>query len=144
MKQNSFIIDVRDLFVKDTGIIDTYRMLDSILESDLEDFSRSIINGKLEVVKINNNDVLIEFDLNTLSYLNCVRCLKEFSLPMRMKFNQIYSLNPIKGEHEYIITNYKIDVSKVIIEESITHLPIKPLCSQRCPGIKGYTNNRKE
>lgn len=144
MKKNCFIIDVKDLFVEDNGIINTYRMSDSILESNSDDFLGAIVNGKLEVFKISSYDILVEFDLYAKIYINCVRCLKKFLLPMRIKFNQTYFLNPPKGENEYVIINYKVDVSKVIVEELISQLPIKPLCKQDCFGIKGYSNYRKE
>ncbi|EKD56656.1 MAG: hypothetical protein ACD_58C00123G0002 [uncultured bacterium] len=144
MKKNTFIINVRDLFVKDTGVIDTYKVLDSILESDIDDFSKSVINGKVDVVKINNYDVLVEFDLNCKVRINCVRCLKKYPLSIRIKFNQTYSINPVIGEQEYVIKNYQIDISNVIVEEIITHLPIKPLCSQNCSGIIGHGNYRKD
>jgi len=77
--------------------------------------------------------------------LTCSRCLKRFSYPLNVYFQEEYVPQPdvISEEHELtdeeISVNYymddEIDVDKLIHDELVVSIPIKPLCSVDCAGI---------
>jgi uncharacterized protein len=79
--------------------------------------------------------------------MECARCLKPVDYPVQGDFRIVCvhrseaGENREFGEHEidfmYDDATDEIDLTPLIYEEIMTSLPMKPLCSEDCPGIGG-------
>ena len=92
--------------------------------------------------------LLLKGSAETEAALSCSRCLKDFSLPLKVEFEEKFSQN-IKpepsgkkeielGEDDFVfpIEGKRIDLLEIMRQNLLTALPIKPLCSKDCRGIK--------
>jgi len=90
--------------------------------------------------------VLIRGGIATTMQLRCVRCLEGFTLPLAATFN--YNLCPEKegdlpAEMEipkeafdaYYYSGTVIDLTPLIVEQIVLHIPAYPLCQDSCKGI---------
>jgi uncharacterized protein len=78
--------------------------------------------------------------------LVCARCLECFSLPVNGETAVIATFTLEQGIHliddeEYgdeciDRENHEIDLSAMVRDELLTALPMKPLCSEQCAGIR--------
>jgi uncharacterized protein len=79
--------------------------------------------------------------------LVCARCLESFSMPVNGETTVIATFTSEQGIHliddeEYggeciDRENHEIDLSAIIRDELLTALPMMPLCSEQCAGIRG-------
>ncbi len=96
------------------------------------------IKVHLQLQKLDQGEILIDFSLPIKIKLFCSRCLKPFSYSQKLKFKRIFRLKPDQAE---------IKIAEPIKEELLIHLPIKPLCHEDCQGICpqcGQDLNREE
>lgn len=75
--------------------------------------------------------------LRALAASECVRCLKEFALPIEAEFTELYafSANAVIDSGYLMPENGKIDLTPITREEMLLALPISPLCQQDCKGL---------
>ncbi|MCX5726962.1 MAG: DUF177 domain-containing protein [Candidatus Saganbacteria bacterium] len=98
--------------------------------------------------------ILLNGTIATKVRLNCCRCLLDFELPLDLDIEEEYSFKPArlpfkKGKREIelkeedfvfeIEPDNTIDLGEAIRQNIITALPIKPLCSDLCKGIRRET-----
>jgi uncharacterized protein len=77
--------------------------------------------------------------------LECSRCLKRFEFPLQGDFYSIikkrspdrHQISPEQEESDFFYddTTDELDISGALIDEMLLALPMKPLCSENCPGI---------
>ena len=130
---DKFVVDVKKIFKDDNlGYIEHNIKNGQI---GLDELEKAGITGVVSLMRINDNEVAVDFNLNVMVNLECVRCLSSCLKTMKLKFSQIYSYNPIADEIAYIIINNSIDISRIIKEEILLNLPLKFLCKNSCKGI---------
>ena len=88
-------------------------------------------------------------EAETIAELECSRCLKNYTVPISIEFEEEFSREPFspKGKGEIELHNEDfvspigddnmIDLTELIRQEMLLSLPMKTLCSESCQGIKG-------
>lgn len=96
----------------------------------------------LEDIKVSGEikafeDILeLKLDVHTVLKASCSRCLEDFSFKVDTTVNEKFT-NKATGEDESasFIENDTVDVVEVVINNIISTLPIKRLCSENCNGL---------
>lgn len=98
------------------------------------------------------NLVLLEGKIQTEAELECSRCLNKFQLPLSVEIKEQFAreVPPLptykKGgeidldEEDFVSPiekDHTVDISEIVRQNLLLALPIKPLCSDRCQGLKG-------
>jgi len=91
-------------------------------------------NFKINNNRIDKNRFLISIQTKLSPILNCDRCLKEFNKDYQVKVEQVYAITPEENEMK-IESDGQIDIFKPIIDQLISKIPAKKLCSLNCKGI---------
>lgn len=90
--------------------------------------------------------IFAEGSVKISATLTCSRCLKDFLYPLDLPFSEEYTPAGVSDEEkEYELTeeelnqdyysNEEIDISELITEQVLLAVPMKPLCSPKCPGM---------
>ncbi|MFQ5878144.1 MAG: DUF177 domain-containing protein [Acidobacteriota bacterium] len=85
-------------------------------------------------------------EIETVATLPCSRCLEPYRLPLRMRFELLYTTEPDRGERgemrvdadDVLLTRYdgvRIDLRELLSEQVYLGLPLKPLCRPECQGL---------
>jgi uncharacterized protein len=101
------------------------------------------VRVELKVSKI-EDQVRIKGGLSTLLRFTCSRCLTPFEFPVDSKFDLVYlpeELEDLKEELEEEDVNTlfysapQLDLREVVLEQLNLTFPLRPLCTEDCPGI---------
>lgn len=133
---NAPTINIYKLACGEIGNLESFKINYNLDYPDKDIFDNAIINGDTEITKINDEEFTVEFMLNCLVYLPCSRCLKNYELELNLSFNQEYGFKADDENNVLKIDGNNIDFTKVIEDEIITNIPLKPLCNNNCKGIK--------
>jgi len=130
------VIDVKDLLAKETGSSKTeeinYKPKESDLDEDI-DIVKPIV-GNVKLINTGNR-ILAKVNLKTCLRLECSRCLKKFFYSPNLIYPQEYSFQD--NTNGFLITpDRKIDLWPSVRQELLLSVPVKPLCSEKCKGIK--------
>ncbi|GAC1371636.1 MAG: hypothetical protein NVSMB39_5580 [Candidatus Saccharimonadales bacterium] len=125
-------INVRDLLVESVGYNRTYNIsgerpefADIRLTQDIE--------GEIQISRLDTS-LLVTGQLFTEIELECDRCLRTFTRPIRSNLHQEYSESPV--DDQLPIEGETIDIAPLAEQEIILGTPIKRLCRKDCPGIQ--------
>ena len=126
-------INVREFLVEDVGYHRSYRIagerpsLDAVkLMADIE--------GGLTISRL-EAELLVQANLSTAIELECHRCLRSFTRPVRLVFAQPYSKQP--DDDQLPIEHSEINLDSAIEQEILVGLPIKIICQPDCEGVEG-------
>jgi uncharacterized protein len=145
-------IDVSDLLKSVGAELEVEKSEKLDFGSDLTLSSPVKVNLKL----INTGGtVLVTGTINTTVKLNCSRCLKQFDQPIILKIEEEYAkkgqARDLEEEDESddeglelkdddfvfeISEENLIDIGEAIRQNVLVSLPVKPLCTKNCIGIK--------
>ena len=132
-------IDISDLLGQPIGRSETAKIFEKIPSLDPDNIkNESEIAGKIIFTKIENG-IIGDFDLKTKIQLSCARCLKKFSMPINLKFEQEFSFTGAKNlnpDIQYTIEKNVLDIMPAIQGEILLAIPMKPLCNKNCKIIK--------
>lgn len=92
--------------------------------------------GRVDLVRIDEEQVLAHISVSGQVKANCDRCLKPFDAPIDINFDQIFSSGELDEDQLAIDKNLTIDLMAIIVQEIEISLPMKWLCKDNCPGIK--------
>jgi uncharacterized protein len=101
------------------------------------------VHVELTVTRI-DEQIRIKGRIATLLRFNCSRCLTPFEYPVDSRFDLVYfpeELEEMKEElgEEDINTFYyaapQLDLRQIVLEQLNLTFPLRPLCSEDCPGI---------
>jgi uncharacterized protein len=102
------------------------------------------VSGQVRILR-SGADVFFLGTVVGLLHLQCSRCLKDFDVEKEVNFNAIIrsrvaEQSPEKedGESEediFFIEGLEFDPADIIVQELILEIPMKPLCSEECPGL---------
>lgn len=79
--------------------------------------------------------VEISGDVKTTLELQCSRCLKNFSYQVNTDFGEKFSNNYKDDDNIALVEGDIIDISEVIVNNVISTLPIKRICTDQCKGL---------
>ena len=120
--------------------------LDIDLRIDLESIEgfqnvkvKKPVHGKGRIY-FTSDGMFLNLTVEALIETSCSRCLKDFEETLQMKLNyEIVSPKEAEEmdlEEDIIVVDQDVmDLEKVIIEELIMKVPMKPLCKEDCKGI---------
>lgn len=91
------------------------------------------INGSVEIVRIDEG-IAARIEVATALNLECHRCLQEFSFPMNLAFEAMFTENQADDAWQ-IGKDDQIDLVPAIRQELILRQPIQQLCEPNCPGL---------
>lgn len=136
-------INVRDLLVESVGYNRTYKITGE--RPEFEDIRLTKdIEGEIQISRLDTS-LLVTGQLFTEIELECDRCLRTFTRPIRCNLHQEYSESPV--DDQLPITDNTIDIAPLAEQEIILGTPIKRLDREDCPGIPEaagkYTNQDK-
>ena len=124
-------INVRDLLVESVGYNRMYKI--SGERPEFEDIRLTEdIEGEIQISRLDDS-LLVTGQLSTAILLECDRCLRTFTHPIRSHLHQEYSENPV--DDQLPITDETIDIAPLAEQEIILGTPIKRLDREDCPGI---------
>lgn len=102
------------------------------------------ISGQVQILR-SGKDVFFLGTVMGILHLQCSRCLKDFDAEKEVNFNTIIRSrvgepSPEKEADEseedvYFIEGLEFDPADIIVQELILEIPMKPLCSEECPGL---------
>lgn len=102
------------------------------------------VTGHAALIK-NGEDFLLTATIRATTWLECARCLTRFELPVALDTTLI--LRPISAENPSVedlvetdpdhvfFHGPEIDVGRIILQEILLEVPMKPLCNPDCPGL---------
>ena len=64
----------------------------------------------------------------------CSRCLEPIQEEIEIELQELFHYQP-KEEDDFAIEQDRIDLEQALIDAVVPNLPIKPLCSEDCPGL---------
>ena len=90
--------------------------------------------------------ILVKCALDTEIELTCSRCLKQFRLPLKIKFEDEFfptvdvdsgvPLPPAEDANVFTIDEHHIlDINEAVRQYLLVNTPMKPLCKKECGGI---------
>jgi uncharacterized protein len=102
------------------------------------------VTGRARLVKT-GEDFLFTATYRAKTWLECARCLTQFEFPVAVETSLI--LHPISTEYptaedlvesdpdHVLFHGPEIDLGRVILQEILLEVPMKPLCKPNCPGL---------
>lgn len=124
-------INVRDILIESVG----YRRFYTIAGEapDLHEIIRTApVEGEISISRLDDS-LLLQGSVATEIQLECHRCLRTFTRPVKVDLSQEFAEKP--SDEQRPIEDDSIDIAPVVEEEIILSLPIKILCRPDCPGI---------
>jgi uncharacterized protein len=105
----------------------------------------SPVKGNLRVEKV-GTEVIVRGNLEAHAQLQCSRCLKDFCIILSIPVDVVYHpVDELKGEDKHEVTSEELDMDfyvgeeldteRLINEQIVLNLPMKPLCNDLCRGI---------
>jgi uncharacterized protein len=104
--------------------------------------------GRIEVVcnvRRIKETVFIEGSVTTSAETRCCRCLETARMPLQASFKYTFSPAPLEPQEEVELNaedlelayyeEDTIDLDRVIFEQIMLQIPIKPLCGETCKGL---------
>ncbi len=140
MSNKALIFDISELMDASTGTSINYSISG---EFAFESFTHQVpVTSKVEIMRIEKgfNVRLRDFVADIL--VACGKCLSHFTVPVSIDGTerQFYLKMPERIEDPLEVfpvdtKNQKIDITDVLRQEMILHLPLIPVCSDSCKGI---------
>lgn len=81
--------------------------------------------------------LLVQVKMRATLLSECVRCLKDFPLPLSNDFTELYafSRNALTDSDLLLPEDAHIDLGPLVREYMLLDIPISPLCSPDCKGL---------
>jgi uncharacterized protein len=104
-----------------------------------------LVEGRLELANVEVG-ISVRGDLKVPLELECARCLVVFRQVLEIEVNEDCALRQIDAPDSYvegadepcqipILNNDEVDLTELVRQLIATHLPIRPLCHEACPGL---------
>lgn len=123
-------INVRDFLSESVGFSRAYKIAGERPKLETVQLTKDI-EGELTITRL-EVALLVKGHFETETSQVCDRCLRTFSRPTKVKFEQFYAEAP--GDDEMPIIDDEIDLAPVVEQEILLDLPIKLLHSPDCQG----------
>lgn len=139
--KNSLTFKISELLEKPIGTSQIYSF---DLPVSFEDFNvKNNIEGKVEIMRIENGLNASTTELELTVQFTCVRCLKKFTQNIEIPHaeRQFYFTAPKASDLDpfdvYLVDQKKmeIDLSEMLRQEIILHFPVDQVCSSSCKGL---------
>ena len=131
---NPLRLNVGYLYSKSIG---TSREVPVEIDSlEIDDLLIKDLNSQVRISRTREG-LLLQIDAKAELQTTCVRCLKNFFLPMATEFEELYQFpTRTKEETDLILPmDGNLDLASLYREYLILALPIKRLCKPDCKGL---------
>jgi uncharacterized metal-binding protein YceD (DUF177 family) len=125
-------INVRDFLAESVGYSQSFAISGERPNLESVVLTADIV-GDITVTRLQTPSVMVKGEISTEIQLECHRCLRTFSRPVRVHFKQLFAEQP--KDDDMPIIDREIDIAPLIEQEIILSLPIKILDRPDCPGI---------
>jgi uncharacterized protein len=126
-------INVRDILAEDLGYNRSFLIGDEMPDLESVKLTKPI-QGEVTISKLEDS-LLAEGRVQTEIELECHRCLRTFTHPVKVGFSQTYSEKPV--DEDMPITDETVDLAPLVEQEILVNLPIKLICRTDCEGVEG-------
>lgn len=81
--------------------------------------------------------ILLQADFQTLTELECVRCLTTYQQPLNINFTELYAFSQryVTDSGLLMPETGIIDLGPVLRDYAVLEIPISPLCKPDCKGL---------
>jgi uncharacterized protein len=78
--------------------------------------------------------ILVTVSGDTLADSECSRCLEPMQEDVELELQELFHYQP-QEEDDFAIVQDRVDLEQALIDAVVPNLPLKPLCSENCPGL---------
>lgn len=139
---HGLLFDIFDIANKGPGAEITYDL--EGIEPDFSKYDVHVkgpIEGKLEIMKIENEYNVAIKGVKMVVELICEKCLEKFEFKVEIPYAESqFQVADTKSENSfdsfYVDTkNHQVDIEEFLRQEIILHFPLVAVCSPHCKGI---------
>lgn len=140
MSNSALIFDISELLNSSTGTRENYSISGDF---SFEDFEEAVsVDSKVEIMRIEKG-----FNVSLQGFvadveMRCSKCLCDFTAPISFDGDerQFHMEEPEQvgdPQESFLVDTkaQKIDITDMLRQEIILHLPLIPVCSDNCKGI---------
>jgi uncharacterized protein len=102
----------------------------------LEDFELRNLVGSVTIGRTPQG-LVVQGKFSAETTLECVRCLKEFNLPLSFEFTELYAFSKKSVSESGLLVpdDAQIDLAPLVREYALLEIPISPLHDPNCKGL---------
>lgn len=102
----------------------------------LEDLELQNLTGLVTIGRTPQG-LVVQGNFSANTNIECVRCLKEFTFPLKWEFTELYAFTKKSvSESELLVPDdAHLDLAPLIREYALLEVPIKPLHDPDCKGL---------
>ena len=78
--------------------------------------------------------ILVTVSGDSVADTECSRCLEPMQEKIEIELQELFHYQP-KEEDDFAIEQDRVGLEQALIDAVVPNLPIKPLCSEDCPGL---------
>ncbi|MBL3686840.1 DUF177 domain-containing protein [Leucobacter zeae] len=102
--------------------------------------TRMDLDVRLESV---HEGILASVEVATSMHAECGRCLKDFTTPFQVEFQELFAYTPTEAE-EYGVHGDHVDLEPPLRDAVVLALPFQPVCRPDCPGLDPESGELRE
>lgn len=93
-----------------------------------------LIKAQLDISNVNGR-YIVKGIVNTVLSLTCDKCLEAFEKNISYDINEVYERNEKTDEEIYLFEGSKVDLSDMLISNTVLNIPMKAVCKEDCKGL---------
>ncbi|WP_232755852.1 DUF177 domain-containing protein [Leucobacter sp. PH1c] len=87
--------------------------------------------------------ILVSAEARTTMHAECGRCLKDFTTPFQVEFQELFAYTPTEAD-EYEVHGDHVDLEPPLRDAVVLALPFQPVCRPDCPGLDPESGELRE
>ena len=87
--------------------------------------------------------ILASVEVRTTMRAECGRCLREFTTPFEVEFQELFAYTPTEAD-EYGVHGDHVDLEPPLRDAVVLALPFQPVCRPDCPGLDPESGELRE
>lgn len=87
--------------------------------------------------------ILASVGVTTQMSAECGRCLKKFTTPFQVEFQELFAYTPTEAD-EYEVHGDHVDLEPPLRDAVVLALPFQPVCRPDCPGLDPESGELRE
>jgi uncharacterized protein len=85
--------------------------------------------------------ILVTAEVSAEARAECVRCLDEFSLPVQVDFQELFTYSSSEAD-SYTVVDDSLVLEDIIRDAVVLDLPFQPVCKPECYGLDPATGEK--
>ena len=81
-----------------------------------------------------HDGILVSGDVDTVAEGECVRCLIDIKVPVRVEFQELFAYS-FDEAFDYMVHDDHVDLEPVVRDAVVLSLPFQPVCQEDCLGL---------